>query len=159
MANFFDPFLSSAQMPPRRVELPKPPEMGPKETIFGWDMSNQVGACGIGNLHSFKRYDLSKMVALEAKNYKEYYSDQSKKIHEMSGGCGFMSAAFIDTPECKEMYKLLKDKFPILYTSEIRFNTNSGNNFFFCIYDTGEKVVPEKFQDQEGSGFSNGLEW
>jgi len=100
-----------------------------------------------------------------AKSYIDYYENKDN-VSKNSGGCGWLSAAFIDTGECKAVYQKLRNWYPIVYQSPIRFNTNSGNNFFFCIFDTGEKEMPERFTEdgeehtpEEERGFYNGLDW
>lgn len=147
---------SAQKVPPR--------EMGSGRAL-NYHLTNQYGACGVGNMYSFSFLNLANYTAEIAKSQKRI--TEKEYIHERSGGCGFLSVAFIDTPECKEMFRLLKGYFPILYQSPIRFNVNSGNNFFFCIFDTGERVKPEEytnpdhddFDEDHEPGFPNGLEW
>ena len=52
------------------------------------------------------------------------------------GGAGYHMAAFIEgDSKCDEMYKLYKERWPIVFQSEVRLNRNSGNQFYFCVYD------------------------
>jgi len=98
------------------------------------------GSCGLGIFYNFEertsyRYD------------SEYYNTISKLYNE--GGCGFLIASFItecfktDEEEkiktCKKAYDQLKNKYSIIFQSEPRYNVNSGNTFFFCVYDTGDE--------------------
>jgi hypothetical protein len=141
--------LQKKQQPVRRKET-KPP-------FLYADKTRLAGSCGIGLLYNFRKLE-----------HEEFFYAYGKNLEDLNnnnpGGCGFMVAAFIDTPECKEMYLKLKDEFPILYTSPIRFNVNSYHNFFFCIFDTGERDPKfEEYHNEEEiyahAGFKNGLEW
>lgn len=51
------------------------------------------------------------------------------------GGTGFFVAGFIPTSECKLAYEKLTKRYKLIYQSPVRINTNSGNQFFFCIFD------------------------
>lgn len=64
-------------------------------------------------------------------------------------GTGFYVAGFIDTVECKAMYDELIAKFPIVYQSPVRQNVNSGNDFFFCVFDVGQPVEEQEEEDDE----------
>lgn len=132
-------------------------KMGPDKEILYWSITNQVGACGVANLYSFETVNLNTVPEPSCKYYLEEFTKE--KLHTLSGGCGFLSVGFIDTPLCAKMYKDLKEKFPILYQSPIRFNNNSGNNFFFAVFDTGEKKKSSKFYNRDGEGFKDGVNW
>lgn len=81
------------------------------------------GTCGLGLFYNFfKTDDLS--------------WDTPLKRKANQGGAGYAVAGFIDTPECKEAYEILAKRFKIVYQSEVRENSNSGNDFFFVVYDT-----------------------
>jgi hypothetical protein len=51
-------------------------------------------------------------------------------------GVDFGIAAFIDNQVCRGAYEQLKEHYNIVYQSPVRVNANSGNLFFFCVYDT-----------------------
>lgn len=57
---------------------------------------------------------------------------------EPSGGAKFTVVGFINTNQCKEAYRILAERFKILYQSPVRVNENTGNRFFFVVYDTKE---------------------
>lgn len=162
-ANYGQP---TAQTRPVAPPPPAPVEYNPNKIINAWGgILAQRGACGIGNMYDFKRIDLSTFQRSDAGHYERYYTKENTSKH--AGGCGFLSVAFIDDDMCRDMYRQLKEWYPILYQSPIRFNVNSGNNFFFCIFDTGEKEMPKRFSDPNHeefdedhvAGFPNGLEW
>jgi len=156
-ANMQNQGLNSGQASSQKA---KPPEVRRKETpkkFLYAEKTRASGSCGVGIIHSFRKLD-----------HAEYFSTYGNSLDDLHntnmGGCGFLLAAFIDTDECKEMYLKLKGQFPILYQSDIRFNLNSHNNFFFCIFDTGEREP--KFEEWQrntladgSAGFMNGLEW
>ena len=91
-----------------------------------------VGSCGIGviyGLESLFGRDLSHLVP--------------------SGGAGWELVAFIENDKCSMAYKTLKKRWPIVYQSPVRRNINSGNNFFFCIYDTSDNEKGYGFDAEE----------
>jgi len=125
------------------------------------DITRVTGSCGIGVIYSHrimepKHWLGQNMHPGSIVRAMKHYSDTMNSLNSANaGGCGFLLAAFIDTPECKAMYKFLKERHPILYKSDVRVNLNSGNRFFFCIFDTGEKNTDHL----PGQGFENGVDW
>lgn len=110
-----------------------------------------VGGCGIGILYHYQR---EKTRWSDQVNLKDVEFDGS-----FAGGCGWQIATFIDTKECKETYKIIKARFPIVYQSPIRHNVNSDNNFFFVVFDTGQPPTVNDFgEETKAEGFENGLE-
>lgn len=134
----------------------------PEEILYFEGIQKQIGACGVGDMYNFRLYTQHGLGGeAQAKVYKDKINNL--KVHN-KGGCGFLSVAFIDTEPCKVMYQTLKRLYPCLYQSPIRMNINSGNNFFFCIFDTGENELPDDLANEIESGyhkpgFVNGLEW
>ena len=55
------------------------------------------------------------------------------------GGIDFAIAGFIDTSECKKVYKDIKRKYTIVYQSPVKTNRNSGNQFFFVVFSKDKK--------------------
>lgn len=141
--------------PQRRIQDPSPVVYGPDKEVMTFNLENQAGACGVGNMYAFHKYNLNSINIRDCPYYENAFTQEN--IHSLSGGCGFLSVAFIDTPDCKLMFQKLKEWFPILYQSPIRYNKNSENNFFFVIFDTGEKE--KNADDGDGEGFLNGLDW
>ena len=92
------------------------------------------GACGIGVFDDFSR--------LTGWGY-----DIAKSTHE--GGAGWLVVGYIDTDICKEAYEILKKRFPIVFESPKRKNVNSGNEFFFVIYDT-DGVIKSGYDAVDG---------
>lgn len=62
-----------------------------------------------------------------------YNADDTESCY--LGGADLACAGFIDTPECKQAYLELKERFNIVYQSTPRHNRYSGNQFFFVVYD------------------------
>ncbi len=52
------------------------------------------------------------------------------------GGAGWQVAGFVNTDVCKEAYEILKKRYKIVMQTPTRRNSNSGNRFFCCIYDS-----------------------
>lgn len=97
-----------------------------KATI-GW--SDTVdGTCGVGVFGGFEKYTNNDSW------YKPCEDDFPEGV-DCQGGAGWQIAGFIPNSECREIYLGLKKRFKIVFQSEVRVNTNSGNKFFFCVYD------------------------
>ena len=99
-----------------------------------------TGTCGIGVF-----YELSNSSSWRDVNI-------AKATHE--GGAGWLVVGYIDTDICKEAYEILKKRFPIVFESPKRKNVNSGNEFFFVIYDTDGVIksgydAVDRFDDDE----------
>ena len=85
------------------------------------ERTEYYGACGLTLFYDF--------------TYERTWNNHS--IKEIPGGAaGHAIAAFINTAACRRAYKEFAERFPIVFQSEVRQNTNSGNQFFFCVYDT-----------------------
>ena len=71
------------------------------------------------------------------------------------GGAGWQVAGFIPTEACHEVYDKFKERFQIVMQSPTRHNRNSGNRFFFVVYDTRKprksKANPEGKLDLSGN--------
>lgn len=50
------------------------------------------------------------------------------------GGIGYNVAGFIHTAVCHDAYEEIKRKCDIVYQSPVKYNSNSGNQFFFIVY-------------------------
>lgn len=82
-----------------------------------------IGTCGVSVLYDFERFDyLGNPVSRELSK-------------DEAGGAGWILTGFIDTTDCHMMYNTLCKKFKLVYQSPVRENRNSGNDFFFCIWD------------------------
>ena len=71
------------------------------------------------------------------------------------GGCGWNIAGFIKTDESKEVYEDLQKKYKMVTQSPVRRNNNSGNSFFYVMYDCKKprksKKNPEGKWDLSGN--------
>lgn len=81
--------------------------------------SNVSGTCGLGVVYAFNT-DWAEAINLD---------------HLKQQGTGFFVAGFIPTKKCRKQYEAIAERFPIVYQSPVRRNRNSGNNFFFIIFD------------------------
>jgi hypothetical protein len=97
------------------------------------------GTCGVGLFYEF--YDNS---------YRGRY-EHSRPY----GGCGWNIAGFVNDTDSKEVYEDLKTKYKIVTQSPVRRNSNSGNNFFYVMYDCKKprksKKNPEANYDLSGN--------
>jgi len=86
--------------------------------------ANLFGTCGVGLYYGFD-YN-SPAWALTINDTRAF----------VPGGAGWAIAGFVNTPICKKAYGQLAEKHKIIYQSPVRYNDNSGRQFFFCVYDT-----------------------
>lgn len=89
--------------------------------------ANVGGNCGLGVLYN---HSLAKG---------GFYYSRAKTAAKQVGGTGFVVTGFVDSDACQAVYDELKDNYEIIYQSPVRRNRNSGNDFFFCVYDTRGK--------------------
>jgi hypothetical protein len=97
---------------------------------FEFDTLN--GACGVGIVSQFEEIK---------PNWDYGYTPAESK--EYSGGAGWCCAGFIDTPECRAVFKIIKAAHPIVLKTPVRYNNNSSNNFFFMVWDCYHSLSPE----------------
>lgn len=87
-----------------------------------------AGSCGVGMVFDYRICKDS-----------DYWNISLEK-YQTEGGCGWVFAAFIEGDEtCEQAYEIMKNKWKIMYQSPIKLNINSGNNFFFCIFEVPEE--------------------
>lgn len=89
-----------------------------------FDQESLVGGCGINNIWG---YDFPH-------HGRSYSTINSARL----GGAGLSVACFVDTPRCRKAYEELAKKFKISFQSVPRRNTNSGRQFFMCVYEAKE---------------------
>lgn len=93
------------------------------------------GACGVGVVHEFSE---------DA----EYYALEI--IKGTGGGAGWLSAGFVvGNAMCDEAFALLSAKYKLVYQTPPRINKNSGNVFYFAIFDCEGAGVPIGFDEME----------
>lgn len=91
--------------------------------------------CGVGLFYNFQK----------KRNTSEWGAPDTVDTFQEDAGCGWYVAGFIDTKECQQAYEEMCAKFILIYQSPVRVNRNSGREFFFCIFDAGER---EDFEDE-----------
>lgn len=66
------------------------------------------------------------------------YANQSELpvLSNLKLSAGWVIAGFIHNQYCKKAYEQWSEKYNIVYQSPVRKNRNSGNQFFFVIFDT-----------------------
>lgn len=89
------------------------------------------GTCGVGIFYDF---------------YESYYELSGTDARPW-GGCGWNIAGFINNTSSKEVYEDLKTKYKIVTQSPVRRNNNSGNQFFYVMYDCKKPRKSKKNPD------------
>lgn len=112
------------------------------------DFETPRGTCGVGYAYHFE---------------KDSTSWNSNILKGTPGGCGWLMAGFITrNKECKEAFKLLSSKYKLVYRSSTRKNVNSGNFFYFCIFDTrgtDAKIGFDKFDRDDDEDYGDDGDW
>ena len=99
-----------------------------------------TGSCGIGNIYdyTFKKYGAVDRKSLDTINQDSSYYDP----FDRHGGAGWQLASFAkdyydkdNTQVSKEAYEILCKTRRLIFQSPVRKNKNSGNMFFFCVFD------------------------
>lgn len=95
--------------------------------MIGVNTSTIAGSCGVGNVFDYT-------ICPEG----TYYRSDLEKI-QTEGGCGWIFASFIENDDvCQGVYKVMQRKWKLMYQSPVKLNINSGNKFFFCIFEIPE---------------------
>lgn len=96
--------------------------------LYAENMSIE-SACGIGHVYGYSIGRTSWGWGLSLDELKN------------DGGADWVLAAFTPNEVCEKTYKALCAKHRLVFQSPVRENKNSGNRFFFCIFDT-EGTMP-----------------
>lgn len=87
--------------------------------------STPSSTCGVGYVYDFEDVE-----------GKDYEGDYTNILMGTLGGTGFLMAGFIYRDKvCTKAFRALKKKYKIVYRSPIRVNKNSGNKFYFAVFD------------------------
>lgn len=92
---------------------------------FAYYQGTIVGSCGISTLYDFQDDD-------------DFWAPPMGCLpnnKNMDGGCGWILIGFINTKLMRKVYQEACKKYTLVYQSPVRRNRNSGNQFFFCIFD------------------------
>jgi hypothetical protein len=101
-------------------------------TVYG-QTTTVDGACGVGLVYDF--------------GHSTYYARYDPTTKNQ-GGAGWMCAGFIENDSLSdEMFKQLSDKYNLVYRTPTRINVNSGNPFYFAVFDTQGSGVPTGFDE------------
>lgn len=84
-----------------------------------------ASTCGLGLFYNFTGSNNG--------NYTHLIRDTN-----FPGGIGYAVAGFIDTQACQRAYLDLAEKYEIVFQSPVKRNSNSGHDFFFCVYKKGD---------------------
>lgn len=92
------------------------------------ESSTITGACGVGVVHDFD----------------SFYGTQIGSSN--LGGAGWQCAGFIEGDKvCDKVFQQMSYYYKLVYKTPTRVNVNSGNMFYFAIFDTEESGVPTGF--------------
>jgi hypothetical protein len=94
-----------------------------------------TGTCGVGVLYDFCSY--------------ARWSNLAADDVVPPGGAGYVVVGYIKNEICDTVYETLKKRWKIVFESEERVNRNSGNLFYFCVYDVTETEDKYGFDDAE----------
>lgn len=96
------------------------------------DFRTVDGACGVGVISEF---GTTKHSGPEATS-------------RNPGGASWLCAGFIYKNDLSDkMFKELNDKYKLVFQTPVRINVNSGNPFYFAVFDTEGSGVPTGFDD------------
>lgn len=90
---------------------------------FWFEEYSISGACGISHICDFTN------------NWGWGERKYFPSARQMEAGCAWALIGFIDTPTMYDVYQAACIKYKLVYQSPVRRNKNSGNDFFFCIFD------------------------
>jgi hypothetical protein len=99
-----------------------------KKILIG-ELETLVGACGVGILYEYAIDDDDDGV----------FGEVEPREFAEAGGAGWTCAGFIEADYCKDTWNYLTKRFKLVYKTPIRKNKNSGNDFFFAVFDGMEK--------------------
>ncbi len=98
------------------------------------DIESVVGACGVSVIYNFGDNDWGTNLDIlhnDPGEDEEFDPDDC-----VGGGAGWCCAGFNYTEKSNKMWDYLNKRFKLVYRTPDRINVNSGNNFFFAIFDT-----------------------
>lgn len=103
-----------------------------------------VGQCGIGTWSSIEnREDTPVNKNAYGEAIQPYWGGPAGyRIHELKpgnhrGGTGFSGTGFIPTALSKQTYEHMCKNFRLVFQTPVRTNRNSGNKFFYAMFDDG----------------------
>ena len=95
-----------------------------EKLILSASFETVPGACGMGVAYTFEEF--SKL---------PYYREPFENGYN-SGGTGFICAGFREGKELDDkVFALMEKRGPCVFRTETRVNKNSGNKFYFAIFD------------------------
>lgn len=103
----------------------------PKKVLYA-EKETLPGACGVGIIYEFSIDD----------EEDPDWSWNDSIDPSIVGGAGWTGAGFIDKQYCKEVWAWMTKRYKVAYKTPIRVNKNTGNKFFFALFD-GKSPRPE----------------
>lgn len=100
--------------------------------------SEALFSCGMGILGNFRDCESEEDTHGYARgSKKDNFEEACQGL--TSRGTGYVQVAFIPNSVCEEVEKRLDKRWKVVFASEKRTNKNSGNTFWFKIYDYTQK--------------------
>lgn len=98
------------------------------------------GQCGIGSVKLFRDVESDKVpLYVEHHSYSPVDDSRYTKFYHR-GGTGLFGTGFVDTNTCKKVYEALNKRFKMVLITPVRKNLNSGNMFFYAMWDDKENI-------------------
>jgi hypothetical protein len=101
--------------------------------------------CGVMNLKTFgrSRESYSRPYLIDEDMFKKW-KELGGGSNDMNGGfntgANYVEVGFIDDQLSTDVFNRLSDLFPLVFLSEKRKNLNSGNMFYFAVFDIKDFV-------------------
>jgi hypothetical protein len=87
------------------------------------DCDTLVGGCGVNNVYA----------------YDDAWDNETELEYVDGGGAGWLIASFNYNSASNEVWAYLSNKYKVVFRTPDRMNSNSGNMFFFAVFDTTQK--------------------
>ena len=116
------------------------------QEVVGY-LDNMPGGCGVNIFTDFKLKSKEKKKPHKKRSYLDYWNDDGQhdgkspisKFKNDEFNTGYVVAAFINTPDCEAAYKDLSNHLKLIWQSDVRINKAHNSNFFFAVFDKGQK--------------------
>jgi len=97
------------------------------------------GACGVGVISCFE----------ETNGKMTYWVETPKSATACNkGGAGWICAGFVENDELSErVFQQMFNKYKLVFKTPTRLNKNSGNPFYFAVFDTEGVDIPQGFDE------------
>lgn len=104
------------------------------------DHCSVPGACGVGVVYEFEDVGTRR---------KSHWGDVYTKATDCNkGGAGWICGGFLENdPVCDTVFEEMSAKYNLVFRTPTRINKNSGNPFYFAVFDTEGVNIPQGFDE------------